>query len=186
MVRPGKNGTSGNPFSMKPWRLLITVYSQARWHSWCLARLCTLSVSLVLSSEIWRRGSNGLPSGVRWWMKIASSTTRLLMDERKDIQPVKACASLSPKVLFRTNVGRKRRGTGWPSLIYKTAGEVKVVSQLYVDHSFGLASVAYGLPDFVLSHFTWGIAEAKCILVTAVCVSVCPSPHSHTTAWTRM
>ena len=25
-------------------------------------------------------------------------------------------------------------------------------------------------------HFAWGVAEAKCILVTAICVSVCPSP----------
>jgi len=41
----------------------------------------------------------------------------------------------------------------------------------------------------------WGVIEAKCILVTAVCVSVClylsclsvcSSPHSHTTAQTRM
>jgi len=40
------------------------------------------------------------------------------------------------------------------------------------------------------SHFAWGVAEANCILVTPICVSVrmsvCPSPHSHTTAWTRM
>ena len=26
-----------------------------------------------------------------------------------------------------------------------------------------------------------GVAEAKCIVVMAVCVPVCPSPHSHTT-----
>jgi len=31
------------------------------------------------------------------------------------------------------------------------------------------------------------IDDAKCVLVTRVCVSVClPSPHSHTTARTRM
>jgi len=35
-------------------------------------------------------------------------------------------------------------------------------------------------------HFTRGVTEAKCILVTAICASVCPSPHSHTTARTRM
>jgi len=35
-------------------------------------------------------------------------------------------------------------------------------------------------------HFAWGVAEEKCILFTAVCVSVCPSPHSNTTARTRM
>ena len=34
--------------------------------------------------------------------------------------------------------------------------------------------------------FAWGVAEAKCVLVTAACVSVCPSPHFHTTAWTRI
>jgi len=38
--------------------------------------------------------------------------------------------------------------------------------------------------NFILLHFTWGVAEAKCILVTAVCVSVCPVPHSHTTVRT--
>jgi len=37
-----------------------------------------------------------------------------------------------------------------------------------------------------LLHFAWGTAEAKCILATAVCASVCPSPHSHTTARTWM
>jgi len=47
-----------------------------------------------------------------------------------------------------------------------------------------------------LLHFASGIAEAKYILVNAVCVSVClfvcvclsvcPSPHSHTIARTRM
>ena len=35
-------------------------------------------------------------------------------------------------------------------------------------------------------HFAWGVAEAKRILVTAICVSVCSSPHSHTTARNRM
>jgi len=35
-------------------------------------------------------------------------------------------------------------------------------------------------------HFAWGVAEEKCILVTVVCVSVCPSPHSHTTARSRI
>jgi len=37
-----------------------------------------------------------------------------------------------------------------------------------------------------LLYFAWGVAEAKCISVTAVRVSVCPSPHSDTTARTRM
>jgi len=40
----------------------------------------------------------------------------------------------------------------------------------------------------VYLHYAWGIAEARCIVVTAVCVSlcvsvclsVCPSPHSRT------
>jgi len=48
-----------------------------------------------------------------------------------------------------------------------------------------------------LLYFSLGIAEAKCILITSVCLtvcvcvclsvcpSVCPSTHSHTTAWTR-
>jgi len=41
-------------------------------------------------------------------------------------------------------------------------------------------------------HFARGVADARCVLVTAVCVSVCvcvslcPSPHSHTTGQTRM
>jgi len=39
-------------------------------------------------------------------------------------------------------------------------------------------------------HLARGIAEAKCILATAVCVSVClyvcPLLHSHITAWTQM
>jgi len=30
------------------------------------------------------------------------------------------------------------------------------------------------------------IDDAKCVLVTRACVSVCPSPHSHTAARTRM
>jgi len=42
------------------------------------------------------------------------------------------------------------------------------------------------LPSCILLHFAWGAAEAKCILVTAVCVSVCPSPHSRITARTRV
>jgi len=32
------------------------------------------------------------------------------------------------------------------------------------------------------SSFVWVVDDAKCILVTRICVSVCPSPHSHTTA----
>jgi len=38
----------------------------------------------------------------------------------------------------------------------------------------------------VLVTFRTGIAEAKCILATAVCVSVCLLQHSHTTARTWM
>ena len=39
-----------------------------------------------------------------------------------------------------------------------------------------------------LSHFAWVVDDAKCILVTRVCVSVClcPLPHAHTTARTRI
>jgi len=37
-----------------------------------------------------------------------------------------------------------------------------------------------------LLHFVWSVAEAKCILATAVRVCVCFSLHSHTTARTRM
>ena len=37
----------------------------------------------------------------------------------------------------------------------------------------------------LVTHFAWVVDDAKCIVVTAVCVlyvclSVCPSPHSHT------
>jgi len=39
-------------------------------------------------------------------------------------------------------------------------------------------------------HFAWVVDDAKCIVVTrvcvSVCVSVCPRPHAHTTARTRM
>ena len=38
-----------------------------------------------------------------------------------------------------------------------------------------------GLAERISLRFAWGITEAKCVLVTAVCVSVCPSQHSHTT-----
>jgi len=50
----------------------------------------------------------------------------------------------------------------------------------------------HGLSDGVgwchkLLHLVWGGSEAKCtIAFTAACVSICPSPHSHTTARTRM
>jgi len=42
------------------------------------------------------------------------------------------------------------------------------------------------LYEFKLLHFARGVAEARCILVTAVCVSDCPSLHSHITARTRI
>ena len=35
-------------------------------------------------------------------------------------------------------------------------------------------------------HFASVIDDAKCIVVTRVCVSVCPRPYAHTTARTRM
>ena len=41
-----------------------------------------------------------------------------------------------------------------------------------------------------LLHFAWVVDDAKCIVVTRVCVSVClsvcPRPYAHTTAWTQM
>jgi len=39
---------------------------------------------------------------------------------------------------------------------------------------------------YILLHFACGVAEVKCVVVMAICVSVCPSLHSHTTARTRM
>jgi len=38
----------------------------------------------------------------------------------------------------------------------------------------------------MLLHFAWVIDDVKCMLVTRICVSVCPSPRAHTTAQTRM
>jgi len=35
-------------------------------------------------------------------------------------------------------------------------------------------------------HFAWVIDHEKCIVVTRVCVSVCPRPHAYTIARTRM
>ena len=37
-----------------------------------------------------------------------------------------------------------------------------------------------------LLHFAWVVDDAKCIVVTRVCVSVCPRPHAHTIARTRV
>jgi len=48
------------------------------------------------------------------------------------------------------------------------------------------------ITDLVLSslHFAWVVDDAKCTVVTRVCVSVClcvcPRPYAHTTARTRM
>jgi len=39
---------------------------------------------------------------------------------------------------------------------------------------FGRTAITLGIcPHYSLLHFAWGIADAKCILVTRVCVSVC-------------
>jgi len=48
--------------------------------------------------------------------------------------------------------------------------------------------------SYCFLHFAWVVHDAKCIVVTRVCVcvcvyvclSVCPRPYAHTTAWTRM
>jgi len=37
-----------------------------------------------------------------------------------------------------------------------------------------------------LLYFTWFVPDAKCVLVKRICVSVCPLPHAHSTARTRM
>jgi len=37
-----------------------------------------------------------------------------------------------------------------------------------------------------LLHFAWVVDHEKCIVVTRVCVSVCPRPHAYTIARTRM
>jgi len=37
-----------------------------------------------------------------------------------------------------------------------------------------------------LLHFAWVVDDAKCLVVTRVCVYVCPRPYVHTSARTRM
>jgi len=61
-----------------------------------------------------------------------------------------------------------------------------LIQMLYI--LFVAALVVCVFIDFL--HFAWVVDDTKCIVVTRVCVcvclSVCPRPYAHTTAWTRM
>jgi len=93
-------------------------------------------------------------------------------------------SSLKEAAEQKPGAGSKRDTRSRRTEILRALGKSTTESDV-TEGGHQCSSLEYNYCCYLL-HFAWGIAEAKCILVTAVCVclSVCPSPHSHTTGQT--
>jgi len=61
------------------------------------------------------------------------------------------------------------------------------LTTLTIRNSLSLSRITYLFhKSFPPLHFAWVVEDAKCIVVTRVCLSVCPRPYAHTNARTRM
>ena len=78
---------------------------------------------------------------------------------------------------------RSCNDTGWLDVVERTV--VKSSAACSYDGIELVCSLLWAFFKCWL-HFARVVDYAKCILVTRVCVSACPSPHAHATARTRM
>ena len=116
-----------------------------------------------------------------WWTTISHHWRKLkALTLAREYHPLSSCFLHPPPASWRK--GRCCLCTGssapvpWPltnitSRVLSFKGKWKKLVQ-YSVHAVENLSIITGLGNTVLFHFAWGVAEAKCILVTAVCVSV--------------
>ena len=151
--------------------------SNRNFFHWIVSRYCWLYGCLLTrqAARCWMRQVDDWPAAVLLAC-VHHRSLRLLVSPRPWMYPCRACPAAEPP---RAPLGG--------SHLRQTADFLSTTKNVKDRYRRGMGDEERSLG---LLYFAWIVDDAKCIVVTRVCVSVClsvcPRPHAHTTARTRM